>query len=77
MFCVHANSVSGTNETQQRSNREMEWSSEGLRLYPSHQEAVGEGRHRTKPLIPAVGPGGTDCAVELLTEEAETSLILM
>ena len=37
---------------------------------------AGEGRHRTKPLVPEVGPGGTDCAVELLTEEAETSLIL-
>ena len=27
---------------------------------------AGEGRHRTKPLVPEVGPGGTDCAVELL-----------
>ena len=38
---------------------------------------AGEGRHRTKPLVPIVGPGGTDCAVELLAQEAETSLILM
>ena len=37
---------------------------------------AGEGRHRTKPLIPEAGPGGTNCAVKLLTEEAETSLIL-
>ena len=37
--------------------------------------AAGEGRHRTKPLVPEVGPGGTNCAVELLTQEAETSLI--
>ena len=35
-----------------------------------------EGRHRTKPLVPEVGLGGTNCAVKLLTEEAETSLIL-
>ena len=38
--------------------------------------AAGEGRHRTKPLVPEVCPGGTDCAVELLTQEAETILIL-
>ena len=38
---------------------------------------AGEGRHRNKPLVPEVGPGGTDCAVELLAQEAETSLILM
>ena len=37
---------------------------------------AGQGRHRTKPLVPAVGPGGTDCAVELLAQEAETNLIL-
>ena len=37
---------------------------------------TGEGRHRTKPLVPEVGPGGTDCAVELLAQNAETSLIL-
>ena len=24
---------------------------------------VGEGRHRPKPLVPEVGPGGTNCAV--------------
>ena len=36
----------------------------------------GERRHRTKPLVPEPGPGGTNCAVKLLTEEAETSLIL-
>ena len=35
-----------------------------------------EGCHRTKPLVPETGPGGTNCAVKLLTEEAETSLIL-
>ena len=38
---------------------------------------MGEGRHRTKPLVPVVGPGRTDCAVELLAQETETSLILM
>ena len=38
--------------------------------------AAGEGRHRTKPLIPEARPGRTDCAVELLTQEVETSLIL-
>ena len=38
---------------------------------------AGEGRHRTKPLDPEAGPGGTDRAVELLAQEAETSLILM
>ena len=37
---------------------------------------AGEGRHRTKPLVPEAGPGGTNCAVKLLTEEAETRLIL-
>ena len=37
---------------------------------------AGEGRHRTKPLVPEAGSGGTDCAVELLTQEVETSLIL-
>ena len=37
---------------------------------------AGEGRHRTKPLVPVAGAGGTNCAVKLLTEEAETSLIL-
>ena len=35
-----------------------------------------EGRHRTKSLVPEAVPGGTNCAVKLLTEEAETSLIL-
>ena len=29
----------------------------------------------TKPLVPEAGPGGTDCPVELLTQEAETSMI--
>ena len=38
---------------------------------------AGEGRHRTKPLVPEVRPGGTDCAVQLLAQETETSLILM
>ena len=28
-----------------------------------------EGCHRTKPLVPETGPGGTNCAVKLLTEE--------
>ena len=37
---------------------------------------VGEGRHRTKPLLPVACLGGTNCVVKLLTEEAETSLIL-
>ena len=37
---------------------------------------AGEGGHRTKPLVPEAGPGGTDCAVELLAQEAETSLTL-
>ena len=37
---------------------------------------AGEGRHRTKPLVPVAGPGGTNCAVKLLMEEAETCLIL-
>ena len=37
---------------------------------------AGEGRHRTKALVPEVCPGRTDCAVELLTPEAETSLII-
>ena len=36
----------------------------------------GEGRHRTKPFVPEVGPGATDCAVEQLAQETETSLIL-
>ena len=27
---------------------------------------AGEGRHRTQPHVPVVGPGGTDCIVELL-----------
>ena len=40
------------------------------------RSAAGEGRHRTKPLVPEVGPGGTDCAVELFAQVAETSLIL-
>ena len=33
-------------------------------------------RHRPNPLVPEVGPGGTNCAVKLLTQEAETSLVL-
>ena len=37
---------------------------------------VGEGCHRPKPFVPEVGPGRTDCAVKLLTQKAETSLIL-
>ena len=37
---------------------------------------AGKGCHRLQPLVPEVGPGGTSCAVELLTQEAETSLIL-
>ena len=41
------------------------------------RSTAGEGRHRTKPLVPEVGPGGTDCAVYLLAQEAETSLILL
>ena len=28
------------------------------------RSAAGEGRHRTKPLVPKVCPGGTNCAVE-------------
>ena len=38
--------------------------------------SAGEGRHRTKPLVPEAGLGGTNCAVKLLTEEADTSPIL-
>ena len=36
---------------------------------------AGEGRHRPKPFVPEVGLEGTNCAVKLLTQEAETSLI--
>ena len=38
--------------------------------------AVGEGRHRTKPLVTEMCLGGTDCAADMLTQVAETSLIL-
>ena len=31
---------------------------------------AGERRHRTKPLIPEVGPGGTDCAWRRRRERA-------
>ena len=41
------------------------------------RSTAGKGRHRTKPLIPKVGSGGTHCAVKLLAHEAEASLILL
>ena len=55
-------------------NRGPEGAADGRAPKPG--STAGEGRHRTKPLVPEAGPGGTNCAVKLLTEEAETSLIL-
>ena len=57
-----------------RGNRGTEGAADERARKPG--STVGEGRHRTKPLVPVVGPGGTHCAVELLAQEAETSLIL-
>ena len=34
------------------------------------------GMSQNQALVPETGPGGTNCAAKLLTEEAETSLIL-
>ena len=41
------------------------------------RSTAGKGRHRAKLLVPEVGAGGTYCAVKLLAQKAETSLVLL
>ena len=54
-----------------RGNRGSEGAADETARKPG--SPVGEGRHRTKQLVPV----GTNCAVKMLAQETETSLILM